>query len=291
MFTPCLLALVLAADAEGPVDVHEQLNPVYRSMRQVGVGAGPARWKLPPPTMDTDDPGRQKTVLRSLAGADYDPDELTRHSVAAPFILKIQDLKKSESTDNAYRLDLWFVVYGSPAQFKDTDAEKRIVQLSRSDIRVHFLEAAELTARGISRPAADASRDRYVYAAYTLLDRIQVSLTTRHFLSRTDSSVTIAGVSDQRFAQDKLYPNQWRRIDKEQDPPSLGPVEPYPYQIGYYQRVTRLVEPAGALLVEYHAIFVEPAAWFRGTSLLRSKLPLLIQSEVRTFRRELARAQ
>jgi hypothetical protein len=56
-------------------------------------------------------------------------------------------------------------------------------------------------------------------------------------------------------------------------------------------KVTRLVEPAGALFVEYHLVFVEPRAWFGGANLLRSKVPILAQSEVRAFRRELARAK
>jgi hypothetical protein len=37
-------------------------------------------------------------------------------------------------------------------------------------------------------------------------------------------------------------------------------------------------------------IFDEPNGWFGGANLLRSKLPLVIQDEVRNFRRRLAAA-
>jgi hypothetical protein len=47
--------------------------------------------------------------------------------------------------------------------------------------------------------------------------------------------------------------------------------------------------PVGALFVEQHLIFVEPAGWFDGTNLLRSKFRLVIQDRVRAMRREWAR--
>ena len=68
----------------------------------------------------------------------------------------------------------------------------------------------------------------------------------------------------------------------------LGPPTPYA-GLGGYIKVTGLHEPAGALLVECHAVFDEPQGWFDGKNLLRSKLPLVVQENVRTFRRKLAK--
>jgi hypothetical protein len=51
-------------------------------------------------------------------------------------------------------------------------------------------------------------------------------------------------------------------------------------------KVTRLAEPVGALFVEQHVVFAEPAGWFDGANLLRPKLPLVIQGKVRAMRRE-----
>jgi hypothetical protein len=75
----------------------------------------------------------------------------------------------------------------------------------------------------------------------------------------------------------------------ETGPLQLGSPSPYT-AAGFYLKVTRLIEPAGAALIEYHMVFDEPNGWFGGANLLRSKLPLVIQEEVRNFRRRLIAA-
>ena len=57
---------------------------------------------------------------------------------------------------------------------------------------------------------------------------------------------------------------------------------------GGYLKITRLHEPKGALFIEYHLIYSEPQGWFSGADPLTTKLPAIIQAEVRTFRRELS---
>jgi hypothetical protein len=69
-----------------------------------------------------------------------------------------------------------------------------------------------------------------------------------------------------------------------------GPWKPFSGS-GQYLKVTRLVEPQGALFVEYHLVFTEPADWFGGANLLRSKLPQAAQVIVRSMRRELLKEQ
>ena len=44
------------------------------------------------------------------------------------------------------------------------------------------------------------------------------------------------------------------------------------------------------MFIECHMIFDEPRGWFGGANLLRSKLPLAVQEEVRNFRRRLSAA-
>ncbi len=51
--------------------------------------------------------------------------------------------------------------------------------------------------------------------------------------------------------------------------------------------VTRLARPEGALFFEMHVVIHEPEAWFGGPNLLRSKMPLVIQENVRNLRRRL----
>jgi hypothetical protein len=64
----------------------------------------------------------------------------------------------------------------------------------------------------------------------------------------------------------------------------IGPARPY-IGAAWYSKATKLQQPQGAVLFEYHIVFDEPEGWFNGANLLRSKLPLLVQDGVRKFRR------
>jgi hypothetical protein len=66
----------------------------------------------------------------------------------------------------------------------------------------------------------------------------------------------------------------------------FGEAQPYS-GFGGYAKATRLIDPPGAIFIEYHAAFAEPQDWFSGTNLLRSKLPILAQMIVRQLRRGL----
>ena len=100
-----------------------------------------------------------------------------------------------------------------------------------------------------------------------------------------------AGRIDPRFDKDASLTNQWQSLGRD----SLGQLKagpPQPYRAaGWYLKVTRLHEPAGANLVEYHVAFDEPHTWFDGANLLRSKLPLVAQDAIRRFRRKAAEAR
>jgi hypothetical protein len=96
-----------------------------------------------------------------------------------------------------------------------------------------------------------------------------------------------ASILDRRFANDPDFPNRWRPVTRDDNGKrQLGAPQPY-FGFGGYAKATRLVEPAGAILIEYHAAFAEPQDWFGGTNLLRSKLPILAQMIVRQLRRGL----
>jgi len=120
---------------------------------------------------------------------------------------------------------------------------------------------------------------------FTLLDKVRLQATTESTRSRTAESNIAASFLDPRFASDPEYPNQWRPVTRDDDGRRhLGSPQPYS-GFGGYAKATRLVEPAGAVLIEYHAAFAEPQDWFGGTNLLRSKLPILAQIIVRQLRR------
>ena len=99
----------------------------------------------------------------------------------------------------------------------------------------------------------------------------------------------VAGEIDPRFQGDPEFPNQWQSIIKEGGTTKLGPAMPWS-GAAFYLKITKLAEPAGALFIEQHVIFAEPMGWFNGANLLRSKLPLAVQINVRSMRKEWLKA-
>ncbi|MGA2257012.1 MAG: hypothetical protein ABSG53_20355, partial [Thermoguttaceae bacterium] len=150
-----------------------------------------------------------------------------------------------------------------------------------------LLSDADLKRRGLPVPSATED-PRYVAAETTLMERVRVSATTRSTKTRTAESLVVASILDPHFAGDPEFPNRWRSILRD-DAGSRQLGAPHSYGgLGSYVKATRLVEPRGAILVEYHVAYAEPQAWFNGANLLQSKLPILAQTVVRKLRRSLA---
>jgi hypothetical protein len=280
----CLTSLAFLAAPPG--------NPLFEELRTPGLAISPTqRARLPAPSMaDGLDARGQREVLAALAGDDYSVEELVRPSVVAPLILRFRDVEPSDPEAPAHGIDLWFVAHGD----LDTVGSKDFLdrwQAARKDSAVHVLTPAERARRKLEAEDREGRRERWGRAVFTLLDRVEVGATVHSVLTRSADSILAAGMVDPRFLGDAEFPNRWRPINRDEDGRPV-PGEPQPYGgAGGYLKVTRLSEPAGALFVEYHLVFTEPRGWFGGANLLRSKVPLMTQSEVRAFRRELARAK
>ena len=151
----------------------------------------------------------------------------------------------------------------------------------------HELTLAELQARGLQLSGPAGADERFVHSKVMVLDRIELSQTSRAMTTRTDDSVLIASQVDRRFAEDAEFPNAWRPLVRnDAGEITTGPPRTYA-AAGGYLLATRLSEPQGAILVEYHFVYREPHDWFNGANLLRSKLPIFLQSRIRALRREL----
>src|SRR5205823_3593968 len=143
--------------------------------------------------------------------------------------------------------------------------------------------------RGIKAKAEANLEETYAYVVGSILDRVQVSSTNHAMVSRTKDSIVLAGRLDPRFNKDADFPNQWRPMTlKDDGKEALGPAQPYE-GAAMYIKLTRLHEPPGAVFVEFHQVFLEPKKWFDAPNMLKSKLPLVIQSEVRGFRKDFAK--
>lgn len=284
LYFVCAVVAVAWADAD-IVD-----NPLFEDLASKGIAATSRDTiRLPRPSMaDGLKADAQNAAIAAIAGQDYPIEELARKSVVAPHILKIRDIPTSNPDTPAHGIDLWFIAYGDP----QTVANKQFLEQWRDEQRDHkivTLAAAELVKRGIKELRSSQLQDRYAHVEFPLLERVRVKATLHTILTSGKESVVVALKMDPAFAGDADFPNQWRSMSRDDDGRlQLGAAEPYA-GAGAYVKITRLHQPVGAAFIEYHLVFAEPKGWFGGANLLRSKVPILVQSEVRSFRRQLAK--
>jgi hypothetical protein len=149
------------------------------------------------------------------------------------------------------------------------------------------LKPEELQARGLTNMKSADSNESYVHTTFPLFDRVFISTSSQVAQTKTRESVLVSGILDPHFDRDKDYPIFWQHLDRDETGKlNLGEKHPY-HGFGSYLKITRMIEPAGAIFIECHVAFDEPAGWFNGANLLRSKLPVLVQDSVRKFRREI----
>jgi hypothetical protein len=246
---------------------------------------------LPAPAMaDALDAAAQGRILAAVAGRDYPVDELLRPSVVAPFVLKYREIRPPGAEDPVYGIDVYFAARGDLHTLADKDSFERW-RSGRQEHKVHVLTVPELAARKLVERLAPQRQERYGHVVFSVLDRVELSATLHTVTTRNPASVLAVAHVDPCFADDSDFANRWRPVHRDDDGrPNVGPPRPYAGAAAYV-KVTSLHEPAGTLFVEYHLVFVEPRAWFGGANLLRSKVPVLAQSEIRAFRRELTRAK
>jgi hypothetical protein len=250
---------------------------------------------LPKPTMANGlDRAAQRETVAGIVDANHSVDALERKSIVAPFVLKISGDEAVEKNRTLRRIDLWFIAYGRLDTIADESFWKSVREAAGGDkenreltsTRTAILSAAELKSRGI----ADPDDQRHLTADLTLFNRVRISATMRAMQTRSADSLTLAAMLDPRFDHDRRFPNRWWPISRDDNGrQQTGAAQPY-RTAGWYCKATQLHEPAGALFIEYHVLFDEPAGWFNGANLLRSKLPLVIQEGVRKFRRQLGQA-
>jgi len=281
MFALVLTLAITSAPAPAERSTHGALNPLHNALLEPGRGVGPdIRAKLPPPTMpDGLDGAKQKAIIAALIKDHYSYDEFTRKSVVAPHLLKIRDVTPSDPKDRAGGVDVWFVAYDDKFLGWMVTAGKGM-RLGKP------LTKEDLAKRKIT-PAGE-TRELFRHVEFDFLEKVCLKATGRFVWTKTDQSVLVAAEVDPRFRGDAEFPNQWQPILKEGGTTRLGPASPWD-GAALSLKITRLAEPAGALFVEQHLVFVEPAGWFDGANLLRSKLPLAVQSGVRAMRKEWAK--
>jgi len=286
MFT---LLVSLAAIGPAQPQTHEQTNPLFNELKENGLDVGMnLKTKFPAPTMaDGLSAADQKAVIKKVIGDDYDYDTFMRNSQVAPQLLKLRDVMPSDPKAPARGVDIWFVAYGD---FALTDDEKFLDRLIKSDGsgKGKTLTADDLAKRKIPAPNKQ-QHEGYGLIEFDFLDKVRIKATGRAMWSKTADSALVAAALDPRFLNDPEFPNQWHSLTKPGGAIQVGPANAW-NGAALYVKITKLAEPAGALFIEQHIVFVEPQGWFDGANLLRSKLPLVVQSSVRNMRREWAKS-
>jgi len=244
---------------------------------------------LPTPTLaDGLSAMEQRKAIEAVAGSRHTWEALTRKSVVAPFVVK--STFDDPKLKTGRRVDLWFVAYGDLQRLKADDFLTN--QFGSMDAEDHTAVARKWTNEQLAArklPTFQATGDpEFVYVDVTLLQKVRIQATTSTVVTETGESVLAASTLSSAFARDREAPNQWIPLQRD-DAGKLQPGDPQAFDgLGSYIKATQLKEPAGALLIEYHVVFQEPAGWFNGSNLLRSKIPIVAQNIVRQVRRELS---
>lgn len=296
MILPSSILLALAVGQAAPIEDAHRQNVVYRALLEEGLAVEGQRVKIPPPRLRDGQPAaEQKAILKEVAGSERAVPEFLRDSVSAPFILKVRD-EKAEKDPLIRGGDLWFTIRADldaidPSAEAKRTSEAKPVEAGNMRFTSRLLDDKALSSRGLAEPAkGDASHRWYVHFAGTLLDRIHAEATSRVEASKSSESWVIASRTDPKFDEDAEFPNRWWPILRSGGRDAPGQAKDYSGGASYV-KISRLSAAPGMLLVESHFAFAEPRAWFDGAPILRSKLSLIAQDQIRSLRRELAKGR
>ena len=144
----------------------------------------------------------------------------------------------------------------------------------------------DLKARKIVRLPKVVAEERYSILDANLDDSVRITGVMRNQTWKGKGQITSASILDDRFLDDKVNPNRYRKLTTVNGAIVEGPARPYS-GFGGYARVTELDEPKGALFIEMVFIYHEPKEWFNGKGLLVPKLKIAFDDNIVLLRRTL----
>ncbi len=287
---PLLLTLLATTPTPAPTgSSHENLNELYKKLTHEGLDVGgKAKARLPLPTLSDGLTAAQQTAaINKLIEKNYTYDQFTRNSTVAPQMIKIEDLADSDPNNPARAVSVWFVVYCDFKKLEDDRFLERIMNANKgAGSSGGELKPADLQKRGLSIAKNNENRESYGFVEFDFLDKVRIKVTGHAIWSRTEESVLAAAEIDPRFNGDKEFPNEWRPLIKQGGQLKVGESQPWS-GAAMYVKITKLQEPQGALFIEQHVIYQEPAGWFGAPNYLRAKLPPAVQDNVRKMRAEI----
>lgn len=278
----CVIVLVTFAFAA--MTANGKAENLQRRITTDGIKfANRQRVRLPPPALTASmDSDSQRRALDGIAGG-IGWKRFSRDSYVAPIEIDLQYVKDDEGQRVGHLVYVAFVAYCDINTLGDQDRIEEIFGSTTVDPKTDQYSAEELKAEQLAqwRIEGDGNDTKYAAVRLPLLDRILVRGVIASQRDEGEDELTISWIMDPKFNPTTASrpTNRWSKLDTNE-------TESYAYQgAGGYMHVTKLNETKGACLVEATMVIHEPTEWFRGSNLLRSKLPLMIQESVRKFRR------
>jgi len=288
-----LAAIVLApllALPDGPfAEPSHRRNSVYAEVLRDGLAIGGDVVRLPAPTFPDglDDEGR-RAALRDLCGSEDAAADFLRDSVTAPQLLKVRDAKTADAVVRS--IDLWFAVRADLSRLDPvkliSQGDAKAVEVGNMRFEQRLLTPDDLKPRNRIARLDGNPLHWFVDLKGRLLDRIAFEAVDEVMATRADDSMVIAARVDPAFDAPGEPMNHWKNLADD------SPAKPFRGGVSYV-KISRLKSPTAAdiLVVEVHAAFAEPEAWFRGAPILRSKFAPVAQDQVRRLRRELLKTR
>ncbi len=304
IFLFSLIASCAALHADEPVSPHPVVHELATEGFEVAEGT---RVVVSPPTVNAAmDAATQLAAVEVLFGATR-MEQFMKDSPVAPFELKIGEAGAELPSAKVRTLDLAFVAYGTLAVVRDKDLMQSVLGGGRGGEGAEAEDAdaedddgfekygeglteQQCQERGFDLQLKGDRRHHLTRFRFPLIEKVMIAGIVEGDGRDFDAMLVESSLSPASMLNDKDFPTVWQEIPRgangDQD---LGEPQPWRGLAGYLQTTELKFQP-GAILVECHGVFVEPYDWFKGRNLLASKLPIVVQNNVRDFRRKLAKA-
>ncbi len=238
-------------------------------------------------------------------------DRFARDTVNAPVVVDIDTINAPSGERLGLRVHSAFLAYTTLEALRDRDLMEETfgaapidsapIDSAASDssknvdgenaqprVVLRELPAAELTRLGFADQAERAQgQTSFAYIELPLLNKVLLQGVIRLEKRDRPGAVEFAWRFDPSFNAKENYACRWTRLERD----AVGKLiegDSYPYSgCGGWMGVYEVDREERQLLVESQLLLREPVDWFAGSNFLRSKLPLTLQENARTFRRKI----
>ena len=296
----CVRCLCMAV-AVGPLCAQEA--SLFGELTQRGLAFGDEqRVRLSPPTLSPDMSASERAeVLHKLAGR-LGWERFSRDAVTAPVVVDIDTIDGPAGARLGLRVHNAFVAYtaldtlgdrelmeeifGAPPVNPAPEKSKAAAASEVGRVVMQEIPQADLERLGFDEQAHSAAS--FAYIELPLLNKVLLRGVMRIEKRQREGAIEFAWRLDPSLNSVERYASRWTRLERD----AVGKLiegASLPYSgCGGWMGVYEIDAASEQLLVESQMLLHEPTEWFAGSNFLRSKLPLTLQENARSFRRKIA---